>query len=128
MLDYWETIPEPGTPEHDRAMEVFEYYGNFSRSLVSVFEICLGNHAPPVRVLMENVSEWFGPILLLYRLLVDFAVVKIINGVFLHETRRSLRGVVLTNLAKQLPRRPLAKAREARLVDEGGVVAFFWLN
>ena len=32
-------------------------------------------------------------------------------------TRRSLRGIVLTNLAKNLPRRPLAKAREARLVD-----------
>ena len=41
---------------------------------------------------------------------------------------RSLRGVVRTNLAKQMPRRPLAKAREARLVDEGGVVAFFRLN
>ena len=47
------------------------------------------------------------------------------------ETRklgRSLRGVVLTNLAKQLPRRPLAKAREARFVDEGDVVAIFWLK
>ena len=41
---------------------------------------------------------------------------------------RSLRGVVLTNLAKRLPRRPLAKVREARLVDEGGVVAIIWLN
>ena len=42
--------------------------------------------------------------------------------------RRSLRGVVLTNLAIKLPRRPPAKAREARFVDEGGVVAIFWLN
>ena len=40
-------------------------------------------------------------------------------------SRRSLRGVVLTDLAKKLPRRPLAKAREARFVDEGGVVASF---
>ena len=30
---------------------------------------------------------------------------------------------MLTNLAKPLPRRPLAKAREARFVDEGGVMA-----
>ena len=43
-------------------------------------------------------------------------------------TRRSLRGVVLTNLAEKLPRRTLAEAHEARLVDEGGVVAMFWLN
>ena len=43
-------------------------------------------------------------------------------------SRRSLRGVVLTNLAKKLPRRPPAKAREARFVDEGGVVAVFLLN
>ena len=40
-------------------------------------------------------------------------------------TRLSLRGVVLTNLAKQLPRRPPAKAREARFVDEGGVLVIF---
>ena len=39
--------------------------------------------------------------------------------------RRSLHGVVLINLAKKMPRRPLVKAREARFVDEGGVVAIF---
>ena len=40
-----------------------------------------------------------------------------------------LRGVVLTNIANKVPRRPLAKAREeARLVDEGAVVAVLWLN
>ena len=43
-------------------------------------------------------------------------------------SRRSLRGVVLTNVAKHLPRRHPAKAREAPFVDEGGVVAIFWLN
>ena len=43
-------------------------------------------------------------------------------------TRRLLIDVGLINLAKKLPRRPPAKAREARFVDEGVVVAIFWLN
>ena len=41
------------------------------------------------------------------------------------KARRSFRGVVLTNLAKKLPRRPPAKAREARFVDEGASWQFF---
>ena len=44
------------------------------------------------------------------------------------DARRSLRGVVLTNLAENCQDAPPAKAREARLVDEGRVVAFLWRN
>jgi len=86
LIPYFEAIPPAGSDEHKKFMEVFLYYGTFTRCMVSVFEICLGNHAPAVRVLMENVGEGFGPALLFFRLLVDFAIVKIITGVFLHET------------------------------------------
>ena len=60
---------------------VFKYYGTFTRTFLSMFEImppgavlqlrCLrkrfANWGPPCRVLIENVSEWFSIFFLLYR-------------------------------------------------------------
>lgn len=66
--------------------EVYVRFGSFSRSFVSMFEMTLGNWVPPLRLLQENVSEWYGPLLLVYVVLVNFAVVQVIRGVFMHET------------------------------------------
>ncbi|CAK0907089.1 unnamed protein product [Prorocentrum cordatum] len=69
--------------------EVFEYFGSFSRALLSTFEMTLANWPPVCRLLMENVSEWFMVICLLHKLTVGFAVIGIINGVFIQETFRT---------------------------------------
>merc|ERR1719291_564831 len=68
--------------------EVFEYFGSFSRALLSTFEMTLANWPPVCRLLMENVSEWFMVICLLHKLTVGFAVVAIINAIFIQETFR----------------------------------------
>jgi len=68
--------------------EVFEYFGSFSRALLSTFEMTLGNWPPVCRILMEHVSEWFMVICVLHKLTVGFAVIGIINGVFIQETFR----------------------------------------
>jgi len=39
---------------------VFEYFGTFSRTFVTMYEVSVGNWAPVCRTLMEEVSEWFG--------------------------------------------------------------------
>jgi len=39
---------------------VFEYFGTFGRTIVTMYEISVGNWAPVCRLLMEEVSEWFG--------------------------------------------------------------------
>mmetsp|Transcript_72492 Transcript_72492/g.162866 ORF Transcript_72492/g.162866 Transcript_72492/m.162866 type:complete len:197 (-) Transcript_72492:75-665(-) len=57
-----------------------------------MFEITLGNWVPVLRFLHDRVTQWFGLILLLYRCVVGFAVMKVITGVFLHETFKVAAG------------------------------------
>merc|ERR1719272_2613155 len=71
---------------------VFEYFGTFTRSFLSLFEVTLGNWAPIARLLHENVSEYFLPFILLYLSVVVFAVLNVIRAVFLHETLKVASG------------------------------------
>merc|ERR1712087_668936 len=71
------------TAEHH---QMYQYYGSFSRCLFTMFEITLANWPPACRLLIENVSEWFALLAILHKLFVGFAVVAVINGVFMQET------------------------------------------
>jgi len=75
-----------GDKPYESRILVYEYFGSFSRSSVTMFEMTLGNWVPPVRLLQDRVNEAYGPLLLLYVGLVHFAVVQVIRGVFVHET------------------------------------------
>ena len=45
----------------DKFELVYTYFGTFSRSLLTMFEITLANWPPVCRALTENVTEpWFG--------------------------------------------------------------------
>ena len=50
-----------------REEDVFRYYGTFSRTFLTMFEILFANWGPPCRVLVENFSEWFSVFFLTYR-------------------------------------------------------------
>lgn len=65
---------------------LFEYWGTFGRCMVSMFEVTLGNWVPPCRLLMNHMTEWYGLAFIVYKCVVGFAVVKVITGVFMHET------------------------------------------
>jgi hypothetical protein len=69
--------------------EVFKYFGTFGRSMLSVFEITLGNWVPVCRLLTEDVSEWFILGGICHKLVIGFALVGVINGVFVQETFKS---------------------------------------
>jgi len=66
--------------------EVYMFYGTFSRSLLTMFEITMGNWMPPCRALVENLSEWFMIFFVLHKLIIGFSVLAILNGVFMQET------------------------------------------
>eukprot|EP00811_Abedinium_folium_P036035 NODE_8781_length_1470_cov_10.174981.p1 GENE.NODE_8781_length_1470_cov_10.174981~~NODE_8781_length_1470_cov_10.174981.p1 ORF type:complete len:458 (-),score=91.29 NODE_8781_length_1470_cov_10.174981:96-1418(-) len=66
--------------------QLFTYFGSWSRSMYSMFEVTFGNFIPVTRILMENVSEGYGAFLIIYRFVVGFSVVQVITGVFMHET------------------------------------------
>jgi len=65
---------------------VFEYFGNFSRSLLTMFEFTLANWTPPARVLMDHVHEAFVVYSICHKMILGFAVIGIVNGVFIQET------------------------------------------
>eukprot|EP00971_Amphidinium_carterae_P105934 2098200-Amphidinium_carterae.1 len=58
--------------------EVFSYFGTFYRTIITMFEITLANWAPSCRLLIDNVSEWYGLFYILYRCMFCFAVVKVV--------------------------------------------------
>lgn len=70
----------------ERRREVYTYFGTFSRSLFSMFEVTLANWPPVCRSLSENVSEVFSLLGVLHKVTIGFAFVGVINGVFMQET------------------------------------------
>merc|ERR1719223_1108717 len=66
--------------------EVFRFFGSFTRSMLTMFEITLGNWIPPCRSLMEHITEGYAALFILYKCVVGFAVAKVITGVFMCET------------------------------------------
>lgn len=72
--------------DNGTSAQAFEYFGTFARGMVSMFELTLGNWVPITRFLQDSVTEWFGPLILVYQSFISFAVVTVIRGIFLHET------------------------------------------
>jgi hypothetical protein len=66
--------------------EVFTYFGTFSRSLFSMFELTLANWPQIGWVLSENVSEWFMIFVIIHKLVIGVAVIGVINSLFMQET------------------------------------------
>jgi len=80
-----EFVEDPEQPLEPR-MAVFGFFGTFSRSTLTMWELTLGNYAGVCRVLVDDVNELYGFFIVLYKLIVGFAMVRVISGVFLHET------------------------------------------
>lgn len=66
--------------------QVYLYFGTFSRSMLSMTELTLANWPPICRMFQENVSELCVPCFVLHKLMIGFAVVGVVNGVFMQET------------------------------------------
>jgi len=67
---------------------IFRCFGTFTHTIVTMFEIAIGNWIPTCRLLMDNVNEWYGMFYVLYRCVFMFAVVNVIRAVFITETSR----------------------------------------
>eukprot|EP00438_Fugacium_kawagutii_P023586 Skav205942 [mRNA] locus=scaffold442:26363:34325:+ [translate_table: standard] len=71
--------------KHERKM----YFGTSSRCFLTMFEILFANWAPSCRVLVESVSEWFSVFFLVYRCILGFAVLNVVNAVFVQQTMKT---------------------------------------
>eukprot|EP00811_Abedinium_folium_P032570 NODE_5604_length_1753_cov_7.702952.p1 GENE.NODE_5604_length_1753_cov_7.702952~~NODE_5604_length_1753_cov_7.702952.p1 ORF type:complete len:430 (+),score=81.16 NODE_5604_length_1753_cov_7.702952:178-1467(+) len=88
MLASYMEVDGSGDLSLSDRQDLYVYFGSWSRSMYSMFEVTFGNFIPVTRLLIENVNEGFGALLVFYRFLVGFSVVKVITGVFMHETFR----------------------------------------
>ncbi|CAE7031975.1 Scn8a [Symbiodinium natans] len=79
-------LRNPNELSEDNRLAVFAYYGTFSRAMLTMFEVLLANWIPPCRILVDNVSEYFSAVFILYRCLVGFAVLNVIQAVFIQRT------------------------------------------
>merc|ERR1712007_354357 len=74
----------------EQQRQMFRYFGTFSRTMITMTELTLGNFVPVMRFLSENVNELYGYMIVVYKMIVGFAIVRVIGGVFLHETFKTV--------------------------------------
>ncbi|CAE8657427.1 unnamed protein product [Polarella glacialis] len=75
--------------DQESRRKVWIYYGTFTRTFLTMFEILFANWAPACRVLVDNVSEWFSIFFLLYRCVIGFAILNVLNAVFVQQTLKA---------------------------------------
>lgn len=66
--------------------EVFRYFGTFTKTQFTMFEVTFVNYAPSARVLIDNGGETWAFFFITYRCLVSFAVMQVIRAVFIQQT------------------------------------------
>merc|ERR1712224_1146228 len=86
---------------------VFEYYGTWWRSMLTMFQVSLANWAPPCRILFEHVHQAFSYFFLFYRCVIGFAVLSVVQAVFIQQTMKSM------NSDKELAIQKKAMQKEA---------------
>merc|ERR1712228_960479 len=70
---------------YDERERLYEYFGTFSKSLLTMIEMLLGNWFAITRILV-SFNELFMIFGIFHQLVFGFAVIEVISGVFLNET------------------------------------------
>jgi hypothetical protein len=85
----YETYFDVDSPEAHKHAIMYEYFGSFSRAFLTQLEITFGNFIQPVRVLTENVHEAYILYAVVHKTVLGFAVVGVLNAVFVQETLKA---------------------------------------
>jgi len=80
-------IADETKPMKDR-VACFNYFGTFTKSMLSMFEVTFGSWVPICRFLHGKVDERFALFFMCYQLGMGIAVLRVVYGVFLHVTFR----------------------------------------
>jgi len=78
-------LMDDGEPVSERSA-VYEYFGTFSRGMITMFEVTHTNFAKSMMVLMANVNESVGWFVISYRVLISFAIMSVIQSIFIQQT------------------------------------------
>jgi len=71
-------------------LRVFNYFGSFTRTMMTMFEITLANWVVTCRILMTDVSEWYGLFYIIYRCMFCFGALKVVTAIFIAQTNRAM--------------------------------------
>lgn len=65
---------------------LWKYFGTTTRALFTMFEMALGGWAGIGRMLSEHANEFFIVFAVAFKMVIGFAVVGVVNGIFFQET------------------------------------------
>jgi hypothetical protein len=118
----------PSSPlDEDEQLKLFEYFGTYPRSMVSLFELALGNWPTICRFLMETVNEFFCVFVILYKIILGIAVLGVTNAVFIQETFKAASAddtIMLRNKkrARAIHKRKMQHLFNSATASTGGVL------
>jgi len=107
-------LRDPSIKGSEAGFIVYRHFGSFARSMLTMFEMTLGNWMVPCRSLVENVSEWYMLFFLMHKFIIGFSVVSVITGVFIQETFKVATSddQIMMNNKKRTMREHEAKMKE----------------
>jgi hypothetical protein len=116
MTMYWE---DQSSETLEDRQELFEYFGTFSKSLLTMMEMLMGNWFEITRIL-TRFNELFMIFGICHQLIVGFAVLEVISGVFLNETFKvaALDDSIMLNEVRRAARAESAKLTEFFLMAD----------
>mmetsp|Transcript_98814 Transcript_98814/g.175994 ORF Transcript_98814/g.175994 Transcript_98814/m.175994 type:complete len:590 (-) Transcript_98814:120-1889(-) len=68
--------------------KIFYYYGTFTKTMFTMFEVLFASWIPASRALIDNVSEAYSVIFVVYRCIIGFAVLSVVRAVFVQSTMK----------------------------------------
>eukprot|EP00929_Paragymnodinium_shiwhaense_P109886 TRINITY_DN7646_c0_g1_i2.p1 TRINITY_DN7646_c0_g1~~TRINITY_DN7646_c0_g1_i2.p1 ORF type:complete len:615 (-),score=102.04 TRINITY_DN7646_c0_g1_i2:87-1931(-) len=91
-------------PYEERVL-IYTYFGTFTNSMFAMYELTMGNWVPISRTIVQNISEWYIILFVIYRTFVGFAVLKVVTAIFNAETFRVTQnddGIMLMHKERQI--------------------------
>jgi len=90
MAQALQTFILDDTVDLDARTQINEFYGSFTRSFYTIFEVTHSGSWPSrVRPVLDLVNPWYAALFLPYIALVVFAVIRVVTALFIKETLAS---------------------------------------
>lgn len=88
LAGVYDDLSIPEGVRHD----IFEGFGTSSRAMLTMFQVMFSNWSQPCWLLVQNVSECYGVLFVLYRCVLGFALLKVVSSMFIAETHKICQG------------------------------------
>jgi len=87
LVDYLEEdATKDNLEQRNVRLQIFQYFGTFSRSLITMFEATFASYVPMSRLLHNEAGGGFAVFFMFYKMVVGMAILRVIYGVFMHMT------------------------------------------